>query len=605
MSQPARMEEYEFHSLNWGHITAYETCPDNSDYHCGKVPSLYQVCADSIVQKVENGVFTRTVLPNSTRVNMMEFFFNIKIERGLLKYFAMAFFILMAPASSFAFEPHQHRPMFKPVSNSTSSLVCSVPILDNSNCFPSICPPARQFIVTNPQPVDPPVPIVVLRVRVVACASPDDPISYRLTLENNSPAAAHHVRVKNPIPANAKYVSATPRPKLEGEMLVWEFGTLSGHCCKEITLLLQPTSEGEIKNCARVSFEHGQCVVTRVSRKLGPGMGIGPGVPGGGKVNPGDGKPGIEKPDPIKPGTKTPPDVKNPPGAARGNLSLSITGPKKAYAKTPVTYSIKVKNNGKSVALDVLIKNQLPPNTSFRDASEPGKFLADQVAWVIGNLQPDEEKAVTVTIESQAAGEICNKIEAVFDSDSRVIDETCTTFRGVPALNTMLKNADGPLPVGKKTSYVLEVTNNGTASFTNLKITAIASRELRVYEANGESDPPEKPKDLKEQGQMFQFQPLKELLPGKTVSYTIFVEGTKAGDGRLVMRIQADQLSEELINSQSTTVYDPDEKTKEPPLPGKPPGLGPPNMSSRRSDGARTLLFNRSALREIHEVLSS
>src|SRR5437763_2047883 len=55
----------------------------------------------------------------------------------------------------------------------------------------------------TPNPVDPPVPAVSLKVRVPALAQAGQDLEYKICVENSSRAAAHHVRVRNPLPANA------------------------------------------------------------------------------------------------------------------------------------------------------------------------------------------------------------------------------------------------------------------------------------------------------------------------------------------------------------------------------------------------------------------
>ena len=52
-------------------------------------------------------------------------------------------------------------------------------------------------------PVDPPTPRVSLRVRVAAAAAAGQDLEYHICVHNASPAPAHHVAVRNPLPANA------------------------------------------------------------------------------------------------------------------------------------------------------------------------------------------------------------------------------------------------------------------------------------------------------------------------------------------------------------------------------------------------------------------
>src|SRR5207249_9197225 len=119
------------------------------------------------------------------------------------------------------------------------------------------------------QPADPPAPVVLLRVRVPASAAAGQELEYRICVENCSPAPAHHVLVRNPLPGNARFLRANPEPAVREPELLWRLGTLEGGVKREIVLVLAPTASGEVKNCARVQFEHGECVTTKI---LGPSL---------------------------------------------------------------------------------------------------------------------------------------------------------------------------------------------------------------------------------------------------------------------------------------------------------------------------------------------
>src|SRR5262249_2349257 len=61
-------------------------------------------------------------------------------------------------------------------------------------------------------PVDPPAPVVSIKVRVPACAASGEDLEYRIHVENHGKTPAHHVIVRNPLPANTTFVRATPPP---------------------------------------------------------------------------------------------------------------------------------------------------------------------------------------------------------------------------------------------------------------------------------------------------------------------------------------------------------------------------------------------------------
>src|SRR5437660_6918929 len=73
---------------------------------------------------------------------------------------------------------------------------------------------------------DPPTPAVAIRMRVPASGAVGQDLDYRIIVENTSLAAAHHVLVRNPVPANARFVRASPEPAVRDPELQWRLGTL-------------------------------------------------------------------------------------------------------------------------------------------------------------------------------------------------------------------------------------------------------------------------------------------------------------------------------------------------------------------------------------------
>src|SRR5262249_4870441 len=92
-------------------------------------------------------------------------------------------------------------------------------------------------------------------------------IEYKLIVENPSTAPAHHVLVSNAVPKNATYVSADPEPEDKAAAtLRWQLNTLPAGSRKEIKLVLRPSGDGDVNNVARVQFEHGEQVATKLQR---------------------------------------------------------------------------------------------------------------------------------------------------------------------------------------------------------------------------------------------------------------------------------------------------------------------------------------------------
>ena len=134
-----------------------------------------------------------------------------------------------------------------------------------------------QFEQPIPQPLPQPTriddsfypatPVVQIRVVAPSTIANGQEIVYRINVENRSQAQANMVRVRAPIFKDAPLLKSTPEPTSREKDLVWELGNLEAGAKREITVVLVPSATTtEVKMCARVSFEHGQCVTTKLAK---------------------------------------------------------------------------------------------------------------------------------------------------------------------------------------------------------------------------------------------------------------------------------------------------------------------------------------------------
>src|SRR5205823_11327206 len=180
--------------------------------------------------------------------------------------------------------------------------------------------------------------------------------------------------------------------------VLWPLGTLPPGACKDICLVLAPTDEGDVKNCARVQFEHGQCVTTRIARAP-PGVYFPP---------PKEKEPPVVVPPKEKP--KEPPKVITPEDS---KLTLKITGPQRQYANLPAKYQVTVTNTADTAAANVLVSVLLPEKAVLVSAGDNGRHQFGVVAWLIGDLPAGGSKTVQLTYRVPMAGEFCLKATAL------------------------------------------------------------------------------------------------------------------------------------------------------------------------------------------------
>ena len=379
-------------------------------------------------------------------------------------------------------------------------------------------------------------------MRVPACATPGQEVEYRYFVENGAPGDAHHVIVKNPLPANVKFVRASPKPHQKEPELQWHLGTMHGGAKCEISVVVVPLGTDDIKNCVRIQYEHGQCVTTRVGH-LPPGAEPPPGT---------DPTPGIPTPP-----EKRPPVIVPVPAEGAAKLTLKMEGPKTQYANMPARYFITVTNEGKAAATNLLVRALLPEKTEFASASDEGVHMASQVAWLLKDLEPGGKRTVELNFKSKGPGIRCVKASALADRGVSAEQELCTNFAGVSALLLEMFDRDDPVALGGDASFPIVVQNTGTAAATNVTIRARVPVEMVLARtAPAEHRLGERAAD----GQWLAFGPM-SLEPGEKAELEVFTKAVRLGDARFHIELSADQLERgPVIEQESTLIYDEDGK---------------------------------------------
>ncbi|MBI1831188.1 MAG: hypothetical protein HYR84_07050 [Planctomycetes bacterium] len=373
-------------------------------------------------------------------------------------------------------------------------------------------------------PKDPPPPTVKLKVRVPASSDPGQPLEYRICVENCSTAEAHHVIVKNALPANAKFVKSDPEPSKQGPELQWNLGTIGGGAVREIVLVLQPTNKEDVKNCVRVQFEHGVCLTTRLAA------------------------------------SSKPPIISTVPEAIRPEdlpvLDLMVQGPKEQFANLPAKYHFTLTNKGKTKAMNAQLYVRLPDKLKAIKASEPGSAVENVVIWVLGHIEPGASKDFDLTLRATEKGEHCFKASAKADYVSEKHWDICAKFIGASALGVEMYGRKTALFVGEKTSYPVEIISQGSEPLTNIKLQVLIPDALKL-----ETTVPAlfEKRERVAGGELIEFKVLPKIDGGAQVTYEIFVEAVQAGRTVFQVAVTADQLDAKhkaVVEQEFTNIVD-------------------------------------------------
>ena len=480
----------------------------------------------------------------------------------------------------------------------------------------------------TPCPVDPPAPQVAIRVRVVAAAAAGQELEYHICVVNRSSAAAHHVTVRNPLPANAEFVRAVPEPAQRQPELAWHLGTLPPCACRQIVLVMRPTGAGDIRNCARVQIEHGQCVTTRIIRpaavipvtppppiatppppvaspltvrKTGPAQttryqavayrvevaNTGPAplagvvltdlLPNGleylqgedrsavppkrearrthtlltwelGTLAPGQQRVFEYSASAKEEGTFVNRAIVTAAGGLRQEsasrltvstprLDLKMTGPEHRYRDHPADYELTVSNPGSAAVSAVTVSSALPAGTKFASASDGGQQAGGEVRWALGMLPAGASRTLRLSLTAEKNGEVVVKAQAAADPGLSAAAQVTTLFQGIAGLTADISSSPAFAEKGEQIRYTITIENTGTADVTELRVTALVPRELRLNDA--------KPGTANIEGNTATFLPA-TLKPGKPNALRYEVFATVLGgrpEARFKVKIEAKELT--------------------------------------------------------------
>ena len=337
-------------------------------------------------------------------------------------------------------------------------------------------------------------PTVSVQVIAPVAASSGKEFTYRIIAENTSDAAAHHVYVKATLSRSAKVVRSKPvgevttpedAPPEKATVVAWNLGTLAAREKKEQTFVVTATGDDEVICSARVQFEHGQLVRTRIGKAasvpadplpadLAPVAPLPPAPPA-------DPAPTAPSPAVVaRPGEEKVEKERQPPALAA--LRLRQIPPASALLppNETFTYEYEVTNVGTAPAKDVMLEATQAEGLKFL-TSKPSDTGKVPITWDLGTLAPSATKKVEYSIAGEKVGTYLNK--AVVKASGVPKQEVEHTVNiGLPKLVIRLA---GPSQRGtlRDATYHITVKNAGTAPALDVELSDEPIKDEKVSDA--------------------------------------------------------------------------------------------------------------------------
>ncbi|UCG47390.1 MAG: DUF11 domain-containing protein [Phycisphaerales bacterium] len=431
------------------------------------------------------------------------------------------------------------------------------------------------------------------------------PFDYSIKVTNLTDMTLAGVAISETLPPNFRSTGADPTARIDANMLVWEIPslapkdsnhiTVSGfatdtnphkHCTRVVTpvipacasvkvvhprLQLAKTAPAEASLCDPIPVKFvvtntgtGSADGVRIVDSLADGVQTHDGkselVLNAGTLNAGDSRQFEAELRATKTGSftsKATASSKSGLSAESGQtttivgqplLTISQTGPERQYLGRPVTYEITVTNKGDISAKNTVIECAIPSGVTSIKATAGAKLTGSSIVWEIGTLTPNGSRAVRVSYSPTQETTITNKATANAYCAESVTALAKTDVTAIPAVLLEVIDVEDPIEVGGSTTYVITVTNQGSATDSNISITCTLEDNMTYVSSTGATG-------ASVDGATVQFAPLANLGPKAKATWRVVVEAVKPGDVRFKVTMNTDQLTRSVEETEATRVY--------------------------------------------------
>ena len=429
----------------------------------------------------------------------------------------------------------------------------------------------------------------------------------KVNLENTGKTNVGQVEFLVALPKFAKLVSATPEPTMvEGQMLQFNLKTFNAREKRQILLNVVPTERAQIDIATSVRTENQQNVLVAVREPQLEALISGPSQTNIGQqvkhevvvTNVGDGIATKVDVQPLFPQnlvqTKTsdsnliaeiapgksakityysqaiasgPAEIQAAVSSDDGvaprtatlainifepTLQVSAIGPKVNFVDRNGIYTINIENKGQVPVTDILVSLAVPEGLKITTISREANVDADKgiLRWKFKEIAAGSVEQIQMMATSEKEGDIvCNISVDSHETDEKQI-KLATRVTTRANMSVALKNNSGPVQVGGKAVFAVELANDGSRQAVDVNVKVELPPSLRLVPTNSQK--------VSISGNTVTFvEP--QIGPGRNVSFQFAAIGVEAGEHVVRTETQIEGSERRVIAEDTIFVYDIDE----------------------------------------------
>jgi uncharacterized repeat protein (TIGR01451 family) len=250
-------------------------------------------------------------------------------------------------------------------------------------------------------------------------------------------------------------------------------------------------------------------------------------------------------------------DVRKP------DLKVEVHGPPRGYLNQELTWTVRIFNPSDVPLSNVVVRAMLPPDITFRSATNEGRHQNGAVEWNLGTAVGKQWADVQFTavatklgrtsVAATVSGAPLLKRGDEFQPVSMVKPfsaekaETSLEILGIPALQLEVFDSTDPVNVGQKITYTIRITNAGTLPATQVNVIADLPPQMKPLGAFGITNG-------KIEGQRVVFPPVDSIRPRLVSVFTIEAQAISEGDGRFRAEVKSLSLGSPITSEEATRI---------------------------------------------------
>jgi uncharacterized repeat protein (TIGR01451 family) len=230
-------------------------------------------------------------------------------------------------------------------------------------------------------------------------------------------------------------------------------------------------------------------------------------------------------------------------------LAVAVECSETQFLGRNFTYNYSIENNGDGVANTATASATIPAGTTVVRASNGGRVVGSNVVWDFGSMNAEASKNFSMTVAASNTGRYTSTVTGNASCADSVSDRCTTEVKGIPAILLEVVDITDPVEVGQNTTYVITVTNQGTAADSNIQIIGTLPAEQSFVSATGATSG-------SAAGKTVTFAPSGSLAPGAQISWRITVRADAEADSRFRVEMTSARLTSPVIETEATNLYE-------------------------------------------------